>query len=80
MPVQAQDVTLFTIGEALEKADISRATYFRWVRLGRVLDTQYRDRNGRRVFTADEVVQLTRVAHRLVDANEQLRIPLEGGR
>jgi len=80
MPLETQGQALHTIGEALDKAAISRATYFRWVRLGRVPDTQYKDRNGRRVFTAGEVEHLVRVANRLVEATEQLRIPLEGGR
>ena len=58
---------------------MSRATYFRWVREGRVPDARYRDRNQRRVLTADEVAHLTSVANRLVEGSEQLRMPLENG-
>jgi len=77
VPFEIDGVTVHSIGEALQRANISRATYFRWVRQGRVSDAQYRDRNGRRVFTAEEVDRLSRVANRLVDSSEQLRMPLE---
>ena len=65
---------MFSIGEALREAAISRATFFRWVKDGVIQDAQFRDRNRRRVFTAEEVAELKRFAHRLVAA-PQLRIP-----
>ena len=43
------------MGEALELAGLSRSTYFRWVREGRIRDVEYRDRNRRRVFTQEEL-------------------------
>ncbi len=66
---------MFSIGEALREAAISRATFFRWVKDGVIKDAEFRDRNRRRVFTAEEVDELRRFAHRLVSA-PQLRIPL----
>ena len=69
---------MFSIGEALREASISRATFFRWVKGGLIQDTQFRDRNGRRVFTVEEIAQLKRFAHRLVAA-PQLRIPFREG-
>jgi DNA-binding transcriptional MerR regulator len=65
----AQDVNglkIYTIGEALQCADVSRATYFRWVKLGRIRDTRYKDRNGRRVFTQSEVDILVSFAKKLI--------------
>ena len=74
MPVTIDGITLFRIGEALQEASVGRATFFRWVREGQIPDAEYRDRNGRRVFTSEEVDRLKRFAHRLVEA-PQLRIP-----
>jgi len=78
VPVTINGKKVYRIGEALEQAGLSRATYFRWVQQGKIPDTQYKDRNQRRVFTEEELEQLTRAANRLVESNPQLRMPLEG--
>ena len=78
MPVTIDGQILFTIGEALREAAISRATFFRWVKDGLIPDAQFRDRNGRRVLTAEEVAQLKRFAQRLIAA-PQLRMPFSNG-
>ena len=57
---------MFSIGEALREAAISRATFFRWVKDGVINDAEFRDRNRRRVFTAEEVDELRRFSQRLV--------------
>jgi hypothetical protein len=67
--------TVYRIGEALEAAAVSRASFFRWVKEGLIQDTEFRDRNGRRVLTAEEMENLKRFAHKLVES-PQLRIPL----
>ena len=69
---------VYRIGEALRTAGVSRATYFRWVQRGRIADARYRDRNGRRVFTEEELRALTDEANKLVEASPQIRMPLEG--
>ena len=75
MPITINGITLYRIGEALTTAGVSRATYFRWVKDGRFPDTQYRDRNGRRLFTADELHALKAAAEHLITGS-QLSIPL----
>jgi DNA-binding transcriptional MerR regulator len=80
MPVSIDGVTLYRISEALMRAGVSRATYFRWVRQGRVRDSRYKDRNGRRLFTPDEVRELERVAHRLIESPTQLALRISGDR
>jgi DNA-binding transcriptional MerR regulator len=77
VPIRIQERVLYTIGEALAQAELSRSTYFRWVRLGRIADTQYKDRNGRRVFTKDEVEDLAKVAHQLQDTQIQSRFEFQ---
>lgn len=78
MPVTLQNRVLFSIGEALPRAGVSRSTYFRWVRSGRIPDTQFKDRNGRRVFTEEEVEQLTGIAKELKETNNQIRLEFDG--
>ena len=78
MPVTIDGQLMFSIGEALREAAISRATFFRWVKASLVQDSQFRDRNGRRVFTTEEVTALKQFAQRLV-AQPQLRIPFRKG-
>ena len=59
---------LYRIGEALASASLSRATYFRWLKQGKVRDTQFKDRNGRRLFTEVELETLKSEAQRLVES------------
>lgn len=74
MPVMLEGEEVYRIGEALERAGVSRSTYYRWVREERVADTQYRDRNGRRVFTCEELKNLCSIAQRLVPASPQMNL------
>lgn len=67
---------VYRIGEALKLANVSRATYFRWIKIGRIHDTRFKDRNGRRVFTEEEVQDLKHISEVLVES-PQLSIPLE---
>ena len=77
MPLTIDGKRVYRIGEALEEAGMSRATYFRWVRLGLFHDVRYRDRNGRRVFTDDELRGLCGQWKKLVEASPQTTLPLE---
>ena len=76
VPLVIEGQTLYRIGEALASASVSRATYFRWLKQGRVKDTHFKDRNGRRVFTEVELEVLKNEAQRLVVAPQ---IPLQFG-
>jgi hypothetical protein len=67
MPVVIDGKTLYRIGEALAACPVSRATYFRWLKERRIADTQYRDRNGRRMFTESELEDLKHQAQKLVE-------------
>jgi len=73
VPLVIEGRKLYRIGEALPLASVSRATYFRWLKLGLLKDTQFKDRNGRRVFTEDELEELKRESQKLVQAPQ---IPL----
>ena len=77
MPVTIRGLTLYRINEALNQAGVSRATYFRWVRAGRITDSRYKDRNGRRLFTLQEIGELERVANHLIESPQQLVWPFK---
>lgn len=66
MPMVVNNTKLYRIGEALKAASLSRATYFRWLKTGRLRETQFKDRNGRRLFTEAELQTLVSEAKRLV--------------
>ena len=76
MPITLDGEKVYRIGEALDLAGLSRSTYFRWVREGRIRDAEYRDRNGRRVFTSVELRNLKSEASQLVSASPQLSLPV----
>ena len=64
MPFKLNGRTFYKIGEACALAGTSRDTFLRWVRQGRFIDVQHRDRNGWRLFTSDDVRRLkTRANH-----------------
>ena len=67
VPIVVNNQKLYRIGEALATASLSRATYFRWLKAGRVRETHYKDRNGRRLFTESELEILVGEAKRLVE-------------
>ena len=66
MPILVDNTKLYRIGEALTAASLTRATYFRWLKAGKVMETQFKDRNGRRLFTEAELQTLVNEAKRLV--------------
>lgn len=74
MPIVLDGEEVYRIGEALERAGVSRSTYYRWIREGRINDTHYRDRNGRRVFTLEELENLCSRTQQLVPASPQLTL------
>lgn len=76
MPFSIEGRTVYRIGEALEQAHVSRATFFRWIKDGKIRDTQYKDRNGRRVFTPEELEDLKHAAGKLIES-PQMSMPLK---
>ena len=74
MPIELDGKKFYRIGEALKQAGLSRSTYYRWVREGRISDTDYRDRNGRRLFSREELENLCSIALQIVPASPQLNL------
>jgi predicted site-specific integrase-resolvase len=54
----------YRTSEACKKAGISRATLFRWLKLG-ILEKHYKDRRGWRIFTEEDVNKIRAEAKRI---------------
>jgi predicted site-specific integrase-resolvase len=67
MPITSNGRMFYRMQEALLEADISRATFFRWVRDGRIPDARFRDRNGRRLLTREELDAIKQLSLEVVD-------------
>ncbi len=56
--------TYFNTSEACQKAGISRATLFRWIKADILEDVVRKDRNGWRLFTEKDVARIKSEAMR----------------
>jgi hypothetical protein len=65
MPITLHDTIYYRTAEALKRAGISRATFYRWLASGRIADSGQRDRNGHRIFTQQEIEALAEYAGRV---------------
>lgn len=71
MPIIYNDKKFYQTKEAYAEAGISRATFFRWIKLGIIQDASTRDRRGWRLFTEAEVRRLKAEAQRIRRIPEQ---------
>jgi len=58
MPTKLSGKTYYGTAEACSLAGTNRGTFLRWVREGKFGDVENRDRNGWRLFTAEDVRRL----------------------
>ena len=58
MSVSINHQTYYMIAEACEMAGTNRNTLLRWIREGRFVDVNIRDRNGWRLFAKDDIERL----------------------
>lgn len=65
MSVSINHETYYMIAEACEIAGTNRNTLLRWIREGRFVDVKRRDRNGWRLFTADDIERLRTEVNRI---------------
>jgi DNA-binding transcriptional MerR regulator len=65
MPVTVDSETFFRTTEACQMAGISRATLFRWLSEGIVVDTMRKDRKGWRLFSEQDITRIKAEANRI---------------
>jgi excisionase family DNA binding protein len=71
MSLKLEEQKFFSISEACKIAGISRPTFLRWVQQGKFSDVQYRDRNGWRLFTEDDISRLKSRVNQIAANREQ---------
>ena len=65
MATRINGQTYYRTSEACQKAGISKATLFRWCKAGILEDVVYRDRNGWRLFTENDINRIRAEANRI---------------
>ncbi len=70
MSIRVNGSTYYWTAEACRMAGTSKNTYLRWVREGRVPDTERRDRRGWRLFAEEEVEGLKTEVNRTTFSGE----------
>ena len=77
MPVVIKGKKYYQTREALDKAGISRATWYRWRAANIVNDAKQKDRRGWRLFTESEVQELTDFAQQVKSEPVQTEIDFD---
>ncbi len=57
MPKELNGVIYYRSNDVCERVGIGRSTLLSWLDKG-ILDTVYRDRNGWRIYTSDDIIKL----------------------
>ena len=77
MVIRINDQTYYRTSEACQRAGISKATLFRWVKAGILEDIVRRDRKGWRLFTENDINRIKSEATKVSRGGRKL---LEGAR
>jgi len=65
MAIKINGQMYYRTQEACQKAGVSRATLFRWLKAGVLEDAIYRDRKGWRLFTENDIDRIKSEATRV---------------
>ena len=65
MTIRINEQTYHRTSEACQRAGISKATLFRWLKAGILEDVERRDRKGWRLFTQDDINRIKSEATRV---------------
>ena len=65
MSIRINGVTYYQTAEACRIARTSKNTFLRWVKEGKFPDVVYKDRNGWRLFTEDDLNRLKAEVNRI---------------
>jgi DNA-binding transcriptional MerR regulator len=64
MPVEIGGRIYYRTSEACRETGISRATLFRWLKVG-IIEELHKDRRGWRMFTEDDLVKIRAEARQI---------------
>ena len=65
MAITINGQTYYRTSEACQRASISKATLFRWIKAGILVDTVRRDRKGWRLFNENDINRIKSEATRV---------------
>ena len=71
MPTVDEDQIYYRTLEACQKAGISKATFFRWLRAGVIEDVMYKDRKGWRLFAEADIDRIKSEVNRTTEWNSE---------
>ena len=74
VPLSLNGKKFFRTSEACATTGISRMTFLRWVREGKIPDVPHRDWRGWRLFTDDDVVRLKLTANQITNIGNKKEI------
>ena len=69
MPITISGKKFYRTREALELIGLPRSTFFKWLKEEKVEDVKYKDRNGWRLFTDDDIKKLKRFKEAIITNN-----------
>jgi predicted site-specific integrase-resolvase len=74
MPVEIAGKRYYRTNEALQKIGISKATWFRWLKEGKVEDVRHKDVRGWRLYTEEDIERIRTYANKVlvIPVQEQL--------
>ena len=58
MPLKLSGQTFYNTQEACNIAGTNKYIFLRWLKLNKITDVEYRNRNGWRLFTEDDLQRL----------------------
>jgi DNA-binding transcriptional MerR regulator len=64
MAIEINGQTYYKTSEACKKTGISRATLFRWLKIG-ILEKYYKDRRGWRLYTEEDLNKIRAEARKI---------------
>ena len=71
MPTVVEDQIYYRTLEACQKAGISKATFFRWLRTGVIEDVMHKDRKGWRLFAEADIERIKSEVNRTTGLNDE---------
>jgi excisionase family DNA binding protein len=74
MPLSLNGHTYYRISEVAQMVGISKNTIFRWLKQGKIPETQFRDTHGWRLFSRQYIAKLESEVNRVIVRHSDLHM------
>ena len=68
MSLEINGQTYYQTSEALKQIGISRTTFYRWLRENKIRDAGQKDRNGKRLFSENDIQRIKDYTETIIPA------------